>query len=102
MPRWLPVLLATCMWATSHHRLIAPPASAAEPLWQQLVPRQRVEADAGTDYTLKDENGPWLILAASFSGPQGEDQARELVMEIRSSFQLPAYYYAMTSNMRCW
>ena len=72
---------------------------AAEPLWHQLVPRKRVQSDPEGDYTLAKENGPWLILAASFSGPQAEKQARDLVLELRRQFNLTAYYYGMTFQL---
>src|SRR4029078_2895225 len=77
---------------------VAAPASlhAAEPFWRQIAPRKRVEADAKADYTLTEKNGPWLIMAASFTGEQGEQEARQLVMELRGKFNLPAYYYGMT------
>jgi hypothetical protein len=71
------------------------PGTAVEPLWQQLTLQKRVEADPNADYTLTDQHGPWLILAASFSGEEGESQARDLVLELRSRFGLPAYYYRM-------
>jgi hypothetical protein len=48
---------------------------------------------------LSDTNGPWLVMATSFSGDEGEAQARELVLELRSKFRLPAYYYGMTFEM---
>jgi len=69
---------------------------AAEPLWEQLVPRKRVPADTEADYTLTQQEGPWLVLAASFNGPEGEEQARDLVVELRRDFHIPAYYYGMT------
>ena len=74
-------------------------APAAEPLWEQLVPRKRVAADAEADYTLTEQQGPWLVMAASFSGPEGENQARELVLELRREFHLPSYYYGMTFQL---
>jgi hypothetical protein len=73
--------------ATSH---------SAEPLWRQIMPREKVEADANGDYSLAESNGPWMIMAASFEGDSGEQQARDLVLELRGKFNLPAYYYGMT------
>jgi hypothetical protein len=73
--------------------------SAAEPFWRQVMARKRVAADANADYTLTDGNGPWLIMAASFSGDQGEAEARALVQELRGKFNLPAFYYAMTFQL---
>ena len=69
---------------------------AADPLWQQLVPRKRVSAETDGDYTLTEKQGPWLVMAASFNGSEGERQARDLVLELRRDFHLPAYYYGMT------
>ncbi len=75
------------------------PADAARPLWQKFVPRKQVEADPEAEYTLSKERGPWLVLAASFSGAEAEQQARELILELRRDFGLPAYYYGMTFKM---
>lgn len=69
---------------------------AAQPFWQQILPQQKVEADPRADYTLDQQRGPWLILAATFSGAEGEADARDLVLELRRDFNLPAYSYAMT------
>lgn len=69
---------------------------AAEPLWRQIMPRKKVAADADADYTLTEQNGPWLIMAASFNGERGEADAKALVLELRERFNLPAYYYGMT------
>jgi hypothetical protein len=71
-------------------------AHSAEPLWRQIMPRKKVAADPNADYTLTEQNGPWLIMAASFNGERGEDDAKALVMELRERFNLPAYYYGMT------
>lgn len=73
-----------------------PSATAAEPFWRQVVPRKRVEADPNATYPLAESHGPWLIMAASFNSEDGEREARELVHELRSKFNLPAYYYGMT------
>ena len=94
MRRLLLTFLVFGQFSASHSA-----ALAAGPLWEQLVPRKRVEADAQADYTLSEQQGPWLVLAASFSGPAGENQARELVLELRRDFHLPAYYYGMTFQL---
>jgi hypothetical protein len=69
---------------------------AAEPFWRQVMPRKKVEANPNADYNLAENNGPWLIMAASFTGELGEQEARALVHELRSRYNLPAFYYAMT------
>jgi len=73
--------------------------AAAPPLWQQLVPRKQVAADRNQDYTLTEHNGPWLVMAASFTGPEGKEQAHELIFELRSKYNLSAFYYGMTFEL---
>ena len=75
------------------------PSVSAEPLWQQLMPRKQVAADPSADYTLQAEQGPWLILAASFSGEQGKKQAHDLVLDLRKNHGLNAYYWGMTFKL---
>ena len=88
---------------------------AAQSPWGDFSLFRRVEADPNQDYRLTAENGPWMIMAATFSGqsasygasPQevavarqshaeAEAQARELVLELRSKYKLEAYLYEMT------
>lgn len=67
-------------------------AALAAP-WDKLLTRQNVEADASKSYELTEENGPWLILACTFSGDQAEQEANELALELRKKYKLPAYVY---------
>jgi len=72
-------------------------------LWRQFAPSDKAEAAArpelqpenGAKYGLTQENGPWLIVAASFSGPGAEEQAQALADELRSQFRLAAYIHEM-------
>lgn len=68
----------------------------AAPPWQKLVVFRRIEADPGKSYALADSNGPWCILAKTFSGELAEKQAQELVLELRGRYKLPAYTHRMT------
>jgi hypothetical protein len=52
-------------------------------------------AAIGGDLALTQNNGPWLIVAASFSGPGAEKQARELADELRGQYRLAAYLHEM-------
>lgn len=74
-------------------------ASAApawgSPPWQKMALFRQVEADPDKDYQLGDEHGPWLIMAITFSGDESEEQADELVHELRSKYKLRAYRYEM-------
>lgn len=66
---------------------------SAAPPWTSLLPFKRVEANRQQEYTLADSDGPWLILAANFSGEGAHRQAQELVYELRKNFKLPAYMH---------
>jgi hypothetical protein len=63
----------------------------AAPPWAKLLTFDRVEADPDKSYPLSEDNGPWMIVACSFSGEGAEEQARELVYELRKRYKLPAY-----------
>ncbi len=95
MQRLLP---ATLMFAA----LLAPQlptACTAKPLWQNLVPRKNVEADPAGDYTLTQEDGPWLIMAMYFAGEEGEARARELVLDLRQNHGLQAFHWGMSFQL---
>lgn len=71
--------------------LAAGTSGFAAPPWTSLIPFKRAEAETDTSYELRENHGPWLILAASFAGPGAEQQARELVVELRQRHNLTAY-----------
>ncbi|MCI0361232.1 MAG: hypothetical protein L0211_22350 [Planctomycetaceae bacterium] len=73
----------------------AGPASAAPP-WATLVPFKRVDADPHKVYELTESNGPWLIMCTSFAGPTAEQQAHDLVLELRQRFKIEAYSFRQT------
>src|SRR5262249_49903118 len=52
-----------------------------------------VEADPNKEYVVTAEIGPWMICAASYTGPQAAQLAHEMVLEIRSRFNVPAYLF---------
>ncbi len=82
------LLLATCSL------LATPMAGVAAPPWNTLIPlRKSVEADPDQSYELTAQNGPWLILCASFAGPQAEQQAQELVMDLRTNLKIEAFIF---------
>lgn len=62
--------------------------------WKSLVPfTKRVEADPNQNYELEETHGPWMILAASFSGEDGLRQADQLTLELRRSLNRPVYVH---------
>jgi len=67
-------------------------AQAASP-WARILSFNQVEADPNKSYALGQQNGPWMIMACSFSGEGAEEQAHELVLELRKRYKLEAYTY---------
>lgn len=84
-PRLLLVAFAALCVATS---------AAANPFLDKLLANKRVEANPKETYQLKQTDGPWFVLATTFSGPEAEQQAHELALELRSRYGLPAYVHA--------
>lgn len=75
--------------------VLAAGLARAEFPFQNLLTLNRVEADPDKIYSLGEENGPWLIMACSFSGDGCEQQARELVYELRKRYKMEAYLHKM-------
>jgi len=73
--------------------------AVAAPPWVNLLTLERVEADPEKPYRLAQENGPWLVMACSFSGQRAEEQARELVLELRRRYKLPAYMHRVRFDL---
>jgi hypothetical protein len=70
---------------------------AAEPHAPRVANEGRQQsADANADgYAMTQDSGPWLIVAASFSGNGAEKQAHDLASELRERFHLHAYVHEM-------
>src|SRR6185369_4029573 len=45
-------------------------------------------------YTVTENNGPWMIMATVFRGENSAEDARALVYELRSKYNLPAYSHS--------
>lgn len=69
--------------------------ASAQGFLRRFVPVKRVEAKADADYSLTQQSGPWMIMACTFSGDGAEQQARELALEFRQRYNLPAYTHGM-------
>ena len=52
-----------------------------------------VEADPKNEYNLTEMEGPYLIFAAAFSGPNAQQEAHALVLELRKTRKWLAYVY---------
>jgi hypothetical protein len=86
MPRTL--VIVALLLAGLHCQLVS-----AAPPWAKLVPFRKVSADPNESYELTESNGPWMIMCASFAGPNAEKQAHELVLELRGRYKLEAYVF---------
>lgn len=53
----------------------------------------RVEADPDKDYHVTPEAGPWMIMITSYSGEPAQKLAHDLALELRDSYDLPAYVF---------
>jgi len=79
-------LLLSALFVAGEPVLAAPP-------WVSLVPFKKVEADPKKSYELEESHGPWMVMCTSFAGPAAEQQAHDLVIELRQKFKLEAYTF---------
>ena len=56
----------------------------------------KVEADPSKEYVLKETDGPWMILVASFSGPTARQDANILTLELRKRYKYHAFVFDQT------
>jgi hypothetical protein len=61
--------------------------------WDTLLTVNKVDADPNKAYNLSEQNGPWMIMACSFTGEHAAEQAKALALELRQRYKLPAYVY---------
>lgn len=74
------------------------------------LPRRRVEADPNKEYRLQEDCGPWMIMVTTFNprvtGAADKQRAmkdtyeiaKQLALEVRRTFNIPAYIYPMRSD----
>jgi len=105
--------LRPILWAALCGAMLLSNRPAYAQIWKQFVPTGQNAASSASqaqvrarlhsvakpqvagDYAMTQESGPWLIVAASFSGNGAEDQARKLAEELRQRYQLRAYVHDM-------
>jgi hypothetical protein len=68
--------------------------SLASPAWA------RVDADPSQAYTVAPTDGDWMILVTDFRGETALQQAHNLVLEIRTKYDLKAFVYDRTGEER--
>jgi len=71
----------------------------ADTPWYNLLATSRVEADPAKPYTLKEEHGPWIIIACSFTGEHAQQQAHDLALELRKRYRMEAFVHHMKFNL---
>ena len=81
--------------------------SATAQFWNPFRSKKTVErpveqtsfqapAVGDADSQLKEQSGPWLIMATTFSGEGAEGQAQDLAQELHRDHGLPAYVHPIT------
>jgi hypothetical protein len=75
---------------------VASGGTAGAQLWRHFVPTADKRPGPKGDYSLAQDDGPWLIVAASFSGEGAHEQAGKLARELRERFGLQAYLHEMS------
>jgi hypothetical protein len=83
MKRLLLVLAAALVLTAWRAAAVQPPGS----------PVPAGAAEPAPLYPITPEAGPWMIIAASYEGPEALELARQLVLEIRNRHHLPAYIF---------
>ena len=71
--------------------IVIGPSLSAEPPLRNVFSRSAVRPSDALE--LSQKNGPWMVFAGSFAGPGAEEDARQLVHELRSRYRLPAYIH---------
>ncbi|GHV10446.1 hypothetical protein AGMMS50229_21510 [Campylobacterota bacterium] len=57
---------------------------------------EKIEADLRKEYTINEENGPWMICVMTYSGDNAKDNAMELAYELRKRYKIKAYIHERT------
>jgi len=81
-------VVATCALAMS---LL--PANAAPPGFLKIFGRDPVAAKPTSSRQLTEVDGPWMILAGSYAGEEGEQQANALADELSKDYGLQSFIH---------
>ena len=73
---------------------LAPCASAQ--IWKHLVPVSYNQEVRQTDHRLAQDDGPWLIMVASFDGDGAAEEAAKLADELTDRHHLKSYVHDQT------
>lgn len=78
--------------------LMLQPGALRSAPWD-LISFKRVDANPNKVYQIGEESGPWMILAVTFSGDDAETQAKELALELRKRYKMPAFVHEMEIDL---
>ncbi|HUY36598.1 MAG TPA: hypothetical protein VMV69_27935, partial [Pirellulales bacterium] len=83
---------------------LAAQGAVASPPWQKVAIFKKIESDPDKAYPLTENQGPWVIMAITFSPKDDEatdaaKQVQDLVNELRSRYKLDAYTYELTEDL---
>lgn len=51
------------------------------------------QPDINQDILVTDKQGPWMIFMTSYTGKEAAVMARQMVMELRNNYQMPAFVF---------
>lgn len=60
----------------------------------------REEADPSKDYVVTAADGPWMIIVTYYTGPMAGKYAHDLVLELRSRYDVPGFVFNRTGEER--
>ena len=60
----------------------------------------RIETDPKKEYPCTPESGAWMICVHEFHGPDADNLARQLALQIRQRDNLPAYVFNFTEQQK--
>jgi hypothetical protein len=61
---------------------------------------QHVDADPNKDYPVTPEAGPWMVLVATYTGPDRASLAKQMAYKIRADLDKPAYVFVYVDKER--
>lgn len=117
MPKWMRALvvpvaltvgfgLVALGWQNANLHGQGPMSFRGRPRQSQARPTQGVPSlnqamnHRKVNYAVTPEAGPWMVCAASYMGPDAPELSRQLVVQLRERFRLPAYVFNYGDEQR--
>jgi len=87
---------ACCVMALVGSVVSAAAPYASAQIWKHLMPVSYDREVQQTDHRLSQDDGPWLIMVASFDGAGAADEAAKLADELTKRYHLKSYVHDQT------